>query len=401
MKRFLILIFLTAGYVLNAQNNISLDIKGGIDYSKLLPINDSLEVEPRTSPYFGLSANFPTDNNHEFQTGIVYQMKASMDEMHIKYRSIGLGLFGKYQYCLLNRIWLNVGAQYTIPIKSYALLPIYHQYLRGAKEVKIKKYASYFSLSVGFKVQLNKRLFFDMAYEYPVNNPYLSKFPSIKAGISIRIDKNDFKFEKQKVKKEQSKALIKQFKKTALLVSLPSYKHQINQYKKNGNTKVAKRIINKRDERNRTLMEAFRKHFDFCPVYFFYNDDTEKVRAKDLNGIFVNSDLEKDPSIQLDDSLFLVGKLGYSVLHQSDNKSYTDVYKNGYNLAEGYTQSGVKDSDYSNYGFTMVNQDFKLMPKPFPSHTRGYFLFMKLSEDKIVTKLNQNLHRFYNKSNLK
>ncbi len=390
MKKIIILIILLP-YFTWAQKDISFDLFGGMDYNELQPENSSIDVSPRFSPFGGVGINIPIKTRQNFlQVGAMYYMKSSKDVFHIKYRSVGVSALAKYYLSLSKNIWLNMGGQYSIPMESYVL--------SGAIKDFTNIYKPYFSLNAGLRFQLQKNLSAEVSYEYPIGNSYLKAFPNIKMSIAITLNKELFKKQAKQDNKEKSVKLIHDLKNTALLVSLPSYKYRINKYLEAGNTEMVKRIKEERHRKNIALMTAFKTYFDFCPVYFFYNHDTYKIKNSDFENIFLNESLENDPNIKFNKSEFLVGRLGYSNLDTTQNASYTDVYKNGFNIAEGYTVSYQSESNFSNYGFTMVNQDFEFLDSPFPSHTRGYVLFTRRSPANLVKRLNEKIHKFYQES---
>ncbi|MDX2133898.1 MAG: hypothetical protein SFV52_03905 [Saprospiraceae bacterium] len=48
---------------------------------------------------------------------------------------------------------------------------------------------------------------------------------------------------------------------------------------------------------NRYVIDLFRTHFNFCPVYFFYSSQTARLQAGEP--VLLNENLEPDPSIPL------------------------------------------------------------------------------------------------------
>ncbi len=391
MKKIIVFIIVLTSNFTWAQKDISFDLFGGVDYNELQPENSSIDVSPRFSPFGGVGINIPAKNKQNFlQAGVMYYMKSSKDLFHIKYRSTGISVLAKYYLSLSQNIWINLGGQYSVPIESYVL--------NGAVKDFTNIYKSYFSLNAGLRFQLQKNLSAEVSYEYPFGNSHLKAFPNIKMGVVITFDKELFKKQSKENNKEKSVKLIHDLKNTALLVSLPSYKYRINKCLEAGNTEMVKRLEEERYRKNIELMTAFKTYFDFCPVYFFYNHDAHKIKNRDFENIFLNESLENDPNIKFNKSEFLVGRLGYSNLDTTQNASYTDVYKNGFNIAEGYTVSYQSESNFSNYGFTMVNQNFEFLDSPFPSHTRGYFLFTRRSPANLVKRLNEKMHKFYQES---
>ena len=84
-----------------------------------------------------------------------------------------------------------------------------------------------------------------------------------------------------------SERQIKQLKESVLLVRLKDRKKEIEYYKKYDNYQEANAIKNKQEEINNLIIRAFKNHFDFCPVYFFYSSESTKLLKEGINNISI------------------------------------------------------------------------------------------------------------------
>ena len=143
------------------------------------------------------------------------------------------------------------------------------------------------------------------------------------------------------------------------------------------------------------IINAFNNKFDFCPVYFFYNYDTKKIKHKDFKNVFINKNLEIDSSVIFKLDTFLIGEIGYNFqeLDTISTTRYRVVYHDQAGKVTTDPLYGTS-TDFSNYGFSIRNQEGVLIQKPFPGFTSGYFAFVKRDPKSIVIKLNHKLHRY-------
>jgi len=371
------------------HNEIKAAIFGGPEYSILQAPNDSIAVKGLIVPFFGIETLIPIKNASHLRVGSSLFRKRSIDAQQVKYNNTFVSLFANFYVPISKSIFVSVGPQYSILLNSYSL--------NGAVEEDITGYNSYMSANVGVDFKLQSHLNLGLVSEFPINNPKINAWPNIKIKLSVIIDKDLFKVKRKTSNQKAAKVKIGELKRSALLVRLRSYKKQLDLLEGEQYANRKQLIIDKRDKDNKEIMTSFKEEFDFCPVYFFYNYDTKKVLNKQFDGIFLNSNLEKDANISFDLDTFMIGELGYMITDTTNTDSYVDVYKNGYNNAEGYSKSSTVESNLAHYGFSIRNQDLKFIAKPFPGYISGYVLFIKRSKRTIINKLNKNLyeHRAY------
>lgn len=170
---------------------------------------------------------------------------------------------------------------------------------------------------------------------------------------------------------------IKNLRKGALLVRLKTRQNTIDAFEERGYKKMAQQVKKEQRESNKKLMKAFKENFNFCQVYFFYSEDSENVLENNLEGIFLNDNLEKDASIIVKEEHIFTAEIGSLI---------TDpvvTYRDG---TESNTTSGMSESV-----LVIKDDDFEQLRRPFPYYVKAGDRFI----EKKVAKLNKRLHRFY------
>jgi hypothetical protein len=373
-----------------AQADYKFQVFAGPDFNRLIPPSDTMEIHNSVTPFGGLSIIMPSGKN-EMHLGTSIFMKSSRDDKRQKYQNVGIALFGEYQIRLSDNISITAGPQYSVVLNSYMKT--------GAISTSMSGYGSYLSLNAGLNINLQKNLSLGLNYEYPFTQK-LEKWPSFKLKFTYTIDKELFKQKDYELREKVSVQEIKELKKTAILVSLYSYRNRLRALEGEEYAYRRSRIIEERNTRNIRIIEAFEKYFDFCDVYYFYNSDTKKIKDGNFEGVFVNEKLEKDTSITFNLDHFMVARIGYAERDTVFAKSHADVYKNGFNNADGYATTSIGYSDVKYYGLFVMNQNFEFVSKPFPSFIRQKLFFVKLPVSSMVGSLNKRLYNYYNSQRL-
>lgn len=164
-----------------------------------------------------------------------------------------------------------------------------------------------------------------------------------------------------------------------LLVRLHTSEAGIQALRKQGEYRLADEKRKAQLEENRTLMDAFRKEFSFCNVYFFYSNHTDDVMNGRWQGIFLNPDLQEDSSIRLAPGTYFAAEFGE-------------------------WQSGYDNS--SRRGLKLMNENFRdLSVEGLPQHGffwQGQLNWRKLrfvTLDEMVATLDNELQRVYHNIN--
>ncbi len=386
MKIINIIVLLSLSISIYAQTEIKFALFGGGDYSMLKAPADSISVSSNINALAGAELIYLLKNNNQLHLGSSIFTKSSTNVKHIKYNNTFVSLNANYYWGFSKNVYFTVGPQYSVIIKSNTR--------HGSEIEDLDGYNSYLSVNAGINLRLQSHLNLGVAYEYPINNPKLAAWPSLKVSISLLIDKGLFKVSEKDNRKVYAQKNIQTLKKTALLVRLRGYKKQIAAYQEKGDTVMVNLMKKKRDEQNQSIVDAFASEFSFCPVYFFYNYDTKKIRNKEYTNVFVNKDLRIDPAIEFNLDTFLIGELGYTTIDTTSIFGHNGIARDSDNqLTDRAVYS--KSNDFSNYGFSIRNQDFYVIPHPFPSFISGYFTVIKRSNKSMVSILNERLLDYY------
>lgn len=353
-----IILFISTISISLAQTDLKVSLFGGPDFSLLQPPSDSIDVDFATTVFGGVELLYPISDKNHIRFGSSVFNKRSTTSDQLQFNNTFVSVFANYHFRLTKHIYFFGGPQYSILLQSNTV--------HGTIKEDISGYDSYMSVNAGVDFQLQSRLNLGVIYEYPINNPKLATWPSLKVKLSFTIDKELFKIKEKKRRRAYSEVKLQELKKTALLVRLRGYKNQISSLEEKGDTLRVKLIKQKRDEQNRSVVNAFSSDFDYCPVYFFYNYDTKKIKNKDFKNVLLNKNLEIDSSIVFNLDTFLVGELDYTKLDST--------------------------TDFSNYGFSIKDQNFEVLPKPFPRFVSGYVAFIRKSPRAIIGKLNDMLY---------
>lgn len=160
---------------------------------------------------------------------------------------------------------------------------------------------------------------------------------------------------------------INQLKNGALLVRLQTKNKSISALRKNGNDKLADKIETEQKSRNMEIVSAFKAGFNFCPVYFFFSDDSQNIRERQFDKVvFLSKSLLPDTTIKFTKDHFLTAEFG------------------------------TTDGDTS-FGALIIKSDQLIqLKRPFPYYVRTFgSLPIKRSAYKTVKKMNKKLHQFY------
>lgn len=189
---------------------------------------------------------------------------------------------------------------------------------------------------------------------------------------------------------------IIQMKQSVLLVRLHTKKASIQALRDIGKNEDADKIESRQRLENLRIVSAFRRHFNFCPVYFFYSEYSQNIIDKQFDKVlFINDSLVEDPSIKPDLSSFYISEFAN---HQPDTAMY---YSGSTYRADGSDNPEPVKKYYGGTelqieGLLVENQVFVQLSDPFPNFIKSGIFNSKEMANKCVTKLNDRLHNFYN-----
>lgn len=184
----------------------------------------------------------------------------------------------------------------------------------------------------------------------------------------------NYNFYKKQSSETYSKFSIAKLKSGILLVRLKTREKGIDALLKNGQKRKAEKYRKEVYEDNLSVINAFKKNYNFSDVYFFYSSNSEDVRNKNFKGVFLNENLEKDENIVLDPSktFYMILDIGAVKIPGDDE---TRHYANAISRA-----------------LVVKDRDFEQLYRPFPFYVGAS---NKKNINQQVDKLNDGLKFFY------
>lgn len=105
-----------------------------------------------------------------------------------------------------------------------------------------------------------------------------------------------------------SKWQINQLKSGALVVRLRNNKKLIESLRKMGKADLATQKEYEMMAINKNIVLAFQKYYTFSKVYFFYSHHSDTLLNGARSGIFLDSNLVVDPSIEMKEKFYLLAE---------------------------------------------------------------------------------------------
>jgi hypothetical protein len=136
---------------------------------------------------------------------------------------------------------------------------------------------------------------------------------------------------------------------------------------------------------NLDIIKAFNKKFDFCPVYFFYAEDSKYVINRQFSNVrFINSSGAIDAKIKFNKKYFLTAEFqGVDVDRLKKNLADTSLIKS-YSYQMKY------------YSLVVKTEKFEPMQMPFPFFIRNpKNLSNNRRFEKTIAKLSNKFHRYH------
>jgi hypothetical protein len=205
------------------------------------------------------------------------------------------------------------------------------------------------------------------------NQPYVPAWkrpfkPEPVNNTAIRLERN-------------AKAHIATFKDGVLLVRLRTSEIGIKKLEASGNEQMAATVRKQREKDNQKLAAAFRKHFTFCPVYFFYSSESDKVKAGQFTGIMLDEQLKPDSSILPPDKKIYISE----ITELEQYRQRPDLPQESNNPEVSFKALVIRDGK------------FHQLAKPFPFFIKASTNIppRKRSETEMVMLLDKKLHDYH------
>ena len=145
----------------------------------------------------------------------------------------------------------------------------------------------------------------------------------------------------------------------AILVQLPTYQRRIDYLQRPKDSTKLQQVKRDADSMQAKMVLDFSDNIDYCPVYFFYDSDIEKIKNKQLDGVLLDSNLV--PVQQ--SSVNAIGKNYFIVL-------FGLVYEEITGKSEGSLSAGQSVAS-SKQRLQVYNSDYEKVKKPLPSGTNN------------------------------
>lgn len=263
---------------------------------------------------------------------------------------------------------------------------------------------------VSAEVQLSHRFNFFVQSSIPTNSRASS---SVGMGLKFKMNQKRERqiSDRERIKKEGIRQ-INRLKEGVLLVRLKTSQNKIKALEKVGLKERALQTAEHQKQQNLKIVNAFRKHYAFSEVQFFYSHNTKTVKEKNLKNIFLDDSLNIDSSIKIQEKPYLIAE--YAQIEQDTARFYSHSELE----IVGNFQAVMVDryEGSTNFGFRALvirNENFEQMVEPFPYYSRfsyqrlrkqpeeALFIFPLVatlitpSFDDAVKKLNWKLNKYY------
>jgi hypothetical protein len=105
---------------------------------------------------------------------------------------------------------------------------------------------------------------------------------------------------------------IGELKAGAIVVRLRNNRLLIEELIKAGNKELAKQKIMEQYAMNKNTMMAYLDYLVFCKVYFMYSNSSDSLLNGSRKGIFLDTNLNIDPEIELKERFYLIAERDYA-----------------------------------------------------------------------------------------
>lgn len=166
---------------------------------------------------------------------------------------------------------------------------------------------------------------------------------------------------------------IQQLHSGTLLVRLKTKQNAILLLEARGMKEDADLIWQEQRKKNEEIVKAFTFIFDFCPVYFFYDENSGLVKDGQYEGVLMNANFD---TLDLD------------TLHDFNHVYFADI---GEVYFEAFSQH-MK-------GAVILDSAMNLLPRRFPSivRKRAGLALIERTNTTMIEEMNEMLHKFYDR----
>ena len=181
---------------------------------------------------------------------------------------------------------------------------------------------------------------------------------------------------------------IHEIKNGYLLIRLSTRSKTIEDLQRIGKNRAAEEIKKDQDEKNRKIIAAFAKNFNFCEYRFFYSQYSDEIKKGNYKFLVFDKNLQPDNNFSLEGKNYYVAEFG--TLEADTTIIASDMtleVKDDFDVS-------TKKVNYTNtpnkiYALIIKDKNYYQLRSPFPYYAGG------MSTDKMVRKMNSKLKSFY------
>jgi hypothetical protein len=189
-----------------------------------------------------------------------------------------------------------------------------------------------------------------------------------------------------------AKKQIQELKTGYLLVRLSTRSKTIEDLQRMGKSRAAEEIRKQQEEKNKRIVAAFNKYFNFCEYRFFYSQYSDDIQKGNFKFLIFNKDLSVDESFSVEGKTYYVGEFGIVEPDQTKESYDTELqYTDDFSAELKRVKYGPSTNKI--YALIIKNNNYVQLTRPFPFFATG------ISTEKMVKKTNSHLNNFYNKHN--
>lgn len=378
---------------------LQLRFNAGLNDAKIR--NDNVDFRSRYRPFVGASLVYRPAKILSLHGGVDYALRA----LQVPNRGLIESHFADFTLAPRLRVagdfYIKVGVVYSHILKSN-WITLDGPSWNGLRRTPVQVHETELNLLAGLEFKLQENVNLAMNYSIPTENGNISHLQ-----LAIHIALTERSSQGPTYKQERAYASQRQIvslKQNVLLVRLQTSEHKVNAYLRAGEDSKAAEVRTRQEVENKKIIRAFRKHFDFCEVKFFYSNHSGRVKQRQFEGIFLDDELNVDSSIVLGTgTVFLTADFGH-------------IDGTGGQQPDRDTRSSSPPSGIGFYALRIMDDRFVPLDKPFPYFTRAshktmaqhpeqllfvaipFLTTMTWSYDGTVRRMNRKLGRYYGRT---
>ncbi len=407
VRRLLILsVLLFSANVSLGQGDFSYGLFGGLNLTKLSSGVDTISGTAR--PFIGLYGQYRPVKLLSAEVNAAYSMRGErLDQTTIRGEANFIDAHLLFKVHFLRAFSFGTGIGYYHALNARVVNRINTDRIFKSEIEDVSPFSqTVVPLELGFEFQNLATLHF--TYGYALNGGFNNSAVTFRFPIRVT-PKEQRAPSRRMVAKDQ----IRNLRKGALLVRLPTAQPLIAALNERGETETTQEVIRAVETNHREIVSAFKAQYSFSKVYFFYSNYSEEIRIGNFSSL-MNADFE-NISLANADSL-----PHYFIAEFANLKPDTARYYIGDRI-EPDPNGGLRwvkrygDSDIGADFRALVIKDhnFVQLSDPFPYYVRSFkksfretpeeliFLFpltpfLNIDHDLAVHKLDSKLRRFGN-----